>query len=154
MSPTSRELLMQQFRTTNYIGLAMIGCVFLYAGLIMGINHELIPVKIPPTLTGDSANIIKYILLFISILHYFVIKFFQKIAGKEAARLPAGSIITFAVSEAVAIYGLVLFFLSGNANDFFIFMAVSLFYFYIFYPKYADWERLLVQEMKANKSRK
>ena len=154
MSPTSRELLMQQFRTTNYIGLAMIGCVFLYAGLVMGINHGLIPVKIPRTLTGDTGNIIKYILLFISIFHYFVIKFFQKVAGKAANRLPAGAILTFALSEAVGIYGLILFLLSGNTNDFFIFIAISLFYFYIFYPKYTDWERLLVQEAKANKSRK
>ncbi|RJR42590.1 MAG: hypothetical protein C4567_06945 [Deltaproteobacteria bacterium] len=142
MSPTSRELLMQQFRTTNFIGLAMIGSVFLYAGLVLGINHGLIPVKIPRTLPADTANIVKYILLFVSILHYFIIKFFQKVAGKAANRLPAGAILTFALSEAVGVYGLVLFLLSGNANDFFIFMAVSLFYFYIFYPKYTDWERL------------
>jgi F0F1-type ATP synthase membrane subunit c/vacuolar-type H+-ATPase subunit K len=154
MSPISREALMQQFRTTNYIGLAMIGSVFLYAGLVMGINHGLIPMKIRPTLNSDVSTNIKYILLGISVLHYFIIKFFQKISMKAANRLPAASIIVFALSEAVGIYGLVLFLLTGNANDFFIFMAISLFYFFIFYPKYAEWERLLTPELQANPSRR
>lgn len=153
MSPTSRETLMQQFRTTNYIGLAMIGSVFLYAGLVLGIDHGLIPIKIRPTINIDVSIKIKYILLFLSLSHYFIIKFFQKISLKAANRLPAGSIIIFALSEAVSIYGLVLFILSGNANDFFIFMAISLFYFFIFYPKYADWERILTQEPQAKPSR-
>jgi F0F1-type ATP synthase membrane subunit c/vacuolar-type H+-ATPase subunit K len=154
VSPTSREVLINQFRTTNYIGLAMIGTVFLYAGLVLGINHGIIPIKIRPSFSTDASANIKYIMLFISVLHYFIIKFFQRTAAKATNRLSAGSMITFAVSEAVAIYGLVLFILSGNSNDFFIFMAISLFYFYIFYPKYTDWERLLVQERKVDKSRK
>jgi len=154
MSTISREALLQQFKTTNYIGLAMIGSVFIYAGLVMGISHGVIPIKLRPALSVDYSTYIKYILLFISLSHYFIIKFFQKIALKAANRLPAGSMLTFALSEAVGIYGLVLFILTGNANDFFIFMAISLFYFFIFYPKYADWERLLYQELKDNKSRK
>jgi len=152
MSPTSREALIQQFRTTNYIGLAMIGSVFIYAGLVLGISHGFIPVKLRPALSIDAAANTKYILLFISLGHYFIIKFFQKVAVKAANRLPAASMLTFFLSEAVGIYGLVLFFLSGNANDFFIFMAVSLFYFFIFYPKYAEWEKLLAQESKTKSS--
>jgi hypothetical protein len=31
-------------------------------------------------------------------------------------------------------------------------MAVSLFYFFIFYPKYAEWEKLLAQESKTKSS--
>lgn len=154
MSSISREALIQQFKATNYIGLAMIGAVFIYAGLVMGIAHGLIPIKMRPAVNIDLSTKLKYILLFVSVIHYFIIKFFQKVATKAANRLPAASIITFALSEAVGVYGLVLFLLTGNANDFFIFMAISLFYFFIFYPKYADWERLLTQESQANPSRK
>jgi F0F1-type ATP synthase membrane subunit c/vacuolar-type H+-ATPase subunit K len=152
MSPISREALIQQFRTANYLGLAMMGSVFIYAGLVLGINHGYLPIKIRPALSADISTKIKYILLFISLCHYFIIKFFQKISSRAVNRLPAASIIIFALSEAVGIYGLVLFLLTGNANNFFIFMAISLFYFYIFYPKYADWERLLEQELPANPS--
>jgi hypothetical protein len=151
-NPISREALILQFRTTNYIGLFMIGSVFFYAGFVLAISHGYIPIKIRPTLSADILTKIKYVLLLLSVIHFFIIKFFQKIAAREAKRLPAASIIVFAMSEGVAIYGLVLFLLTGNPNDFFIFMAISLFYFYIFYPKYANWERLLQQELQAKPS--
>lgn len=150
MSQISRGTLQQQFKTTNFIGLALMGSVFIYAGLVLSINLGYIPVKVRPALDAGLSTKIKYILLAIAVLHYFVIRFFQKIASVAAARLPAASIIIFTLSEAVSIYGLVLFFLTGVYTDFFIFMAISLFYFYIFYPKYADWERSWNQESPAN----
>jgi hypothetical protein len=151
-NPISREALLLQFRTTNYIGLFMIASVFLYAGFVLAISHGYIPIKIRPSLRADMLTKIKYVLLLLAVIHFFIIKFFLKIAAREARRLPAASIMVFALSEGVVIYGLVLFLLAGNANDFFIFMAISLFYFYIFYPKYADWERLLQQELQAKAS--
>ena len=154
MSSTSREALLQQFKTTNYIGLALIGSVFIYAGLVLGISHGYLPIKIPQTVSTDVSTKIKYILLFISLSHFFIIKFFQKISLKAANRLPAASMIMFTLSEAVSIYGLVLFLLTGNQTDFFIFMTISLFYFFIFYPKYTDWERLFRQEQQANRPRR
>lgn len=152
MRPPSREALMQLFRIINYIGLAMIGSVFICAGLVLGINHGYIPIKIPQTINLEVSAKIKYFFLFLSLCHYLIIKFFQKISIRAVYRLPAASIIIFTLSEIVSIYGLVLFLLTGNANDFFIFMTFSLFYFYLFYPKYADWERLLEQELQANPS--
>jgi len=153
MSQTSRNTLQQQFKTTNYLGLAMIGAVFLYAGIVTGINHGLIPFKPHQLIDAHISGTVKYILLFVSALHYFVIRFFQKISVKAVNRLPAASIIIFALCEAVSIYGLVLFLLTGIYTDFFIFMAISLFYFYIFYPRYQDWETLLIQELRKDKSR-
>lgn len=153
MSLVTREILIQQFRITNYIGLAMIGSVFIYASLVLGINHGYIPIKIPQTITLEVSVKIKYFFLFLSLCHYFIIKFFQKISIIAVYRLAGAYIIIFILSEIVSIYGLVLFILTGNTNDFFIFMAISLFYFFIFYPKYADWERLLTQELKADLAR-
>jgi len=40
----------------------------------------------------------------------------------------------------VALLGLVLFLLAGNALDFYTFMFLSLFYFWFFFPKIKDWE--------------
>jgi len=152
MSQISRQSLQQLFRIINYIGLAMIGSVFFCAGLVLGINHGYIPIKIPRTINLEVSAKIKYFFLFLSLCHYPIIKFFQKISTRAVYRLAGASIIIFTLSEIVGIYGLVLFLLTGDANNFFIFMAISLFYFYLFYPKYADWERLREQESPANPS--
>ena len=135
--------LQQQFKTTNYIGLAMMASVFLYAAIVLAIDKGYIPYKAQPGANIGTFTNIKYILLVLAILQYFVIKFFQKFSFKSVAYLPPGAILTFALCEAVSIYGLALFLLTGNSMDFYIFMLISLLYFYLFYPKYADWERLV-----------
>ncbi|MFI5329744.1 MAG: hypothetical protein ACHQ2F_01730 [Desulfobaccales bacterium] len=138
--------LQQQFKTTNYIGLAMMAAVFIYALIVICIDQSYLPYKAPPGNNSGTFTTLKYILLGLSVLQYFAIRFFQKFSLKSAAYLPPAAIITFALCEAVSIFGLVLFFLTGIANDFFIFMVISLLYFYLFYPKYADWERLWIQK--------
>lgn len=143
MAQMSRENLRQQFKTTNYIGLAMMASVFLYTIIVLCIDKGYLPYKAQPGTNIGLFIKIKYVLLVLAILHYFVIKFFQKFSLKSPAYLPPAAILTFALCEAVAIYGLVIFLLTGNSTDFFIFMMISLLYFYLFYPKLADWERFL-----------
>ncbi len=152
MNPMSKETLQRQFMLTNYIGLAMIGSVFVYAVVVFGIDRGYIPVSPPPNPNLEVFTTLKYILLFVSIVIYFIISFIQKIFAKSVRSLTTASIIVFALSEAVSIYGLVLFILTRNSTNFFIFMAISLFYFYHFYPKYEQWEQLLNQELQANPS--
>ncbi len=144
--------LQQQFRTTNNIGLAMMAAVFIYALIVICIDQGYLPYKAQPGSNSGAFTILKYILLVLAILQYFAIRFFQKFSLESAAYLPPAAIITFALCEAVSIYGLVVFFLTGNATDFFMFMAISLLYFYLFYPKYADWERLWKQGLSPKKS--
>ncbi|MCX5893274.1 MAG: hypothetical protein NTW80_09965 [Deltaproteobacteria bacterium] len=144
MAKIPQATLQQQFKTINYIGLAMMAAVFMYAVIVLSIDKGYLPYKAQPGANIGAFTTIKYILLGLSILQYFAIKFFQKFSLKSAAYLPAGAIITFALCEAVSIYGLVLFFLTGNAN--------SLLYFYLFYPKYSDWEKLWLQGLSKNKS--
>jgi hypothetical protein len=80
----------------------------------------------------------------LAIGHFFVIRYVQKIlATVTVERLFQAAVVTFALSESVAIFGLVLFLLSGKAMDFYLFMFLSLFYFWFFYPKYQDWEARL-----------
>jgi len=152
MSQIPRETLRQQFKVTNYIGLAMIGSVFIYAAIVLAIDNGYIPMERSRTANSAIFTQLKYILLLISILFYFIIKLLQNRLPQSLKNLPRGgilpivSLVTWALCEAVAIYGLVLFILTRNRNDFFLFMAISLFYFYIFYPKYADWERFFNQD--------
>jgi F0F1-type ATP synthase membrane subunit c/vacuolar-type H+-ATPase subunit K len=143
MSRISQGTLQQQFKTTNYVGLAMMASVFIYAVIVLCIDKGYIPYKVSHQIDISILAKLKYILLAISIFHYFIIRFFRKFSLKSAAYLPAASILIFALCEAVSIYGLVLFLLTGNSMDFYIFMLISLLYFYLFYPKYGDWEKLV-----------
>jgi F0F1-type ATP synthase membrane subunit c/vacuolar-type H+-ATPase subunit K len=146
MGQITQGTLQQQFKTTNFIGLTMMAAVFLYAGIVLAIDKGYIPYQVNLNVPQG----VRYILLIVSLLHYFIIRFFQKFSFKSVAYLPAGAILIFALCEAVGLYGLVLFLLTRNSSDFFIFMLLSLLYFYLFYPKYADWEKLANQGPSVN----
>jgi hypothetical protein len=126
--------------------MALIASVFLYAFLVLAISKGYLPVRLDSSLDKALLNNLSYVFLFLAVADYFILSFLKKISLKNVAFLQPLSIAIFALCESVSILGLVLFFLTGNANDFFIFMVISLLYFYLFYPKYADWERLAQQK--------
>lgn len=130
-----------RYLTANFIGLALIGTVFLYAAVVEVLKRTLAPFAGFAVLDPGQAQTLKYLFVALGIGHFFLIKFLQKIlAAHSLERLFQAAVVTFALSEAVAVYGLVLFLLSGHAMDFYLFMFLSLFYFWFFYPKYQEWE--------------
>jgi hypothetical protein len=58
----------------------------------------------------------------------------------EFGILTTAAVITYALCEAPAIFGLVLFFLGRNSSDFHLFLLCSLFYFAVYFPKFSRWE--------------
>jgi hypothetical protein len=167
MNQISQAILQKQFKITNYIGLVMIGSVFIFAFLVLAIDKGYFSFLENGNQKIDVAVLtkIKYLFILISVAFFLIIKFmkhtilrfFQKQYSQSlypvVLRLFAFTLLVFAMCETISIYGLVLFILSRNPTDFFIFMAISLLYFYLFYPQYADWERTLNQELQANPSR-
>lgn len=130
-----------RYLTANFIGLVMIGSVFIYAVVVEVLKWVLAPFTGFAAVTPGQAQMLKYLFVALAIGHFFLIKFMQKIlAADTLERLFQAAVVTFALSEAVAIFGLVLFLLTGNSLDFYLFMFLSLFYFWFFYPKYQDWE--------------
>ena len=162
MDPISREKMQQQFKVINLIFLAMISLPFILAAIVIAIHIGYISLE--PFFPAHAADItvvqmLKYILLAVSFLiiliNLFVNWFVNNIAFKSLTSYISyifGKLFILAFCEAVSIYGLVLFILSRNPTDFFIFMLISLLYFYLFRPKYADWERLWQQQLSLNKS--
>jgi hypothetical protein len=167
MAQTPQVTLQQQFKITNYIGLAMMGSIFIFAFLVLAIDKGYFAFLESGNQKVDIALVtkIKYLFLLISLGIFLIIKFmkntilrfFQKQYSQSqypvVLPLFASALLVFALCETISIYGLVLFILSRNPTDFFIFMAISLLYFYLFYPKYADWERFSHQELQANTPR-
>lgn len=138
------QQLKMRYLTVNFIGLALIGSVFIYAVVVEVLKRVLAPFPGFTTLTPAQVQMLKYLFVALAIANFFLIKFIQKILGSRSVQqLVQAAIITFALSESVAVFGLVLFLLAGNAMNFYLFMFLSLFYFWFFFPKYQNWEAQL-----------
>lgn len=136
--------LKQRYLVANLIGLAMVASVFIYAVVVEVMQRALAPFTGLAALSASQVQVLKYVLVGLALGHFFLLKSLPKVlAPPTAARLFLTAILTFALCEAVALYGLVFFLLSGRVFDFYLFFALSLFYFYFFYPKYQEWEQLL-----------
>lgn len=134
------QLKMRYF-TANLIGLAMIGSVFLYAGVVEVLKRTMAPFSGFAALAPAQVQTLKYLFVALGLAIFFLIKFLQKILKAHSVeQLFQAAVVTFALSESVGVLGLVLFLLAGNPVDFYLFMFLSLFYFWFFYPKYQDWE--------------
>jgi len=56
------------------------------------------------------------------------------------ARLHSAAVVALALGEAVAIYGLVLVVLAGRPSDYYIFAALALVGFVLYFPRREAWE--------------
>ena len=133
-----------RYLAVNFIGLAMIGAVFVYAGVVELIKWRLAPFAGFARLDPRTVGLLKYAFLALAAAQYGIIKAIRKILPvKSADNLAQAAVITFALCEAVALLGLVLFLLAGNSMDFYIFMVISLGFFYLVFRKYEQWEHRL-----------
>ena len=138
----SLTTLKARYLAVNFIGLAMIAAVFVYAGMVELVKWQWAPFAGFARLAPRTAGFLKYAFLALAAAQFGIIKVMQKIMpAKSADNLPQAAIITFALCESVAVLGLVLFLLAGNALDFYILMTISLGFFYLFFPKYEQWEQ-------------
>ena len=154
--PQSRnDDLRKAYRITAFIGLAMIASLVVYAVVAEVIKKQHAPFGgFSPM--PDVISTLRYVLLGVVAVEFFAIRFLNTLmlSGKApirsssmvspfspgVQRLISASIVTFAMCESVAIYGLVLFLIQGNSSDFYLFLALSLFYFIIYFPRYGIWE--------------
>ena len=140
----SLTALKARYLAVNFIGLAMIAAVFVYAGVVELIKWQWAPFAGFARLDPRTAGFLKYAFLALAAAQFGIIKAVQKILPMRSAdNLSQAAVITLALCEAVAVLGLVLFLLAGNAVDFYIFMMISLGFFYLFFPKYEQWEQRL-----------
>lgn len=152
------------YRTTVIIGAAIMATLFVYAGIVEVINaqnswsREYAPAP-------DVVALLRYVFLCVTVVDFFVIQFLKKrmlspdvpvqptsVTGPSAAearKLMTASIVSFALCESVAIYGLVLFVIGRNTSDFYLFLLISVFYFGVFFPRYGTWEEWMQERERA-----
>jgi F0F1-type ATP synthase membrane subunit c/vacuolar-type H+-ATPase subunit K len=154
METRSAADLQKAYKVTVVIGVVMIGTLFIYAGIVEFLKTQSSTFKEFGT-APDVVALLRYVLLGVAIVEFFAILYMKKAmlsaeAGVQQTSVvgPFGSegqlvtaaIVTFALCESVAIYGLVLFLLGRSTTDFYLFLLISLFYFGIFFPRYGSWE--------------
>lgn len=149
------------YRVAVIIGLAMMASQLVYAVIVGILDKDPSLIRSAPALSESQVEIMKFALLGVTVVIFFVIRFVNasllKLNGEagnlrdarsrqssgappEFGRLTTAAVVTYALCEAPAIFGLVLFFLGGNASDFHLFLLISLFFFAVHFPKFSQWE--------------
>jgi F0F1-type ATP synthase membrane subunit c/vacuolar-type H+-ATPase subunit K len=154
--------LRKAFRVTVVIGLVMMASVLIYAVVAEIIKKQNAPFSGFSPLPPDVFTTLRYALLAVAVIQYFIIQFLNKVMLSSNAPAmgtvsPAGSstplisasVVAFALSESVAVYGLVLFLIQGDSTDFYLFLMISLIYFTIYFPKYEKWEEWVREREKG-----
>lgn len=142
------------YRQAVVIGFALISSVLVYVLIVEWIGRDLGSWSEP--LPSGAAVTLKYVLLGLSLVLFFMIKFIrnrvlsadpttqinapEKSSTRRLMLLLNASVVTYALCEMVALFGLVLFFLTRNRFAFYPFMVISLIYFGIYFPRYTQWE--------------
>jgi F0F1-type ATP synthase membrane subunit c/vacuolar-type H+-ATPase subunit K len=147
------------YRVSVIIGLAIMASLLVYTIIVGLFESGSIALSDTPALLGNGLDLLKYALLGVSAINFIIIRFVnarllnaagrrdrvvdtrpRPAAGAEFGRLTTASIITYALCETPAIFGLVLYFLGRNSADFYLFLMVSLFYFATNFPRFSQWE--------------
>lgn len=159
--------LRRAYKTTVVIGLAMMASLLVYAILVELIRKQREPFGGFAPLPDDAAELFRFALLGIAVLEFFLIRVLNRLIlsakapmgksasyvqfGPEAQKLMTAAVVTFALCESIAVYGLVLFLVQGSSTDFYLFLVVSLFSFSVYFPKYGAWEAWM-KEKKKNRT--
>jgi F0F1-type ATP synthase membrane subunit c/vacuolar-type H+-ATPase subunit K len=93
---------------------------------------------------GLPHNLLRGIFAVLALAGFGFARFLQRsILEKTAAPAPGlttAAVVALALCEAVALYGFVLFLLTGRASDYYLFAAVSVVGFARYFPRREVWE--------------
>lgn len=144
--------LLQRFRTTALVWLAMLVSVVLYALIVEGFHRGWIPAGQPGVVpNGDRIHII---LLGLAVCTFFMAGAVKTIIlrGLEAPAVPSpaeaagklqgATIVAAALSESIVIMGLVEYMLLRRYGSFYLFAALSIVGFLVHAPRVSQWMRL------------
>ena len=143
------EELKRVYRLATIIGIAMISCLLIYALIVEVIK---VNVKININVPSSMVDLLRYLFFGIAIGEFLLIKFLRSrmVSGAPSPakiqKLLSMTIFTYALCESIAIYGLILFLIGGRRFDFYSLMILSLVFFAITFPRYAQWEEWLQKE--------
>lgn len=149
------------YRIAVIIGLAFMAGVLIYAVIVGLFENGTITLAGEAGLTGTTLEVVKFAMIGIAGILFPLMRFLSsKIMNAGADQMRQGSdpssheagaptefgplttstIITYALCEVPAIFGLVLYFIGRNSTDFYLFFLISMFFFATNFPKFSQWE--------------
>jgi F0F1-type ATP synthase membrane subunit c/vacuolar-type H+-ATPase subunit K len=147
------DKLSQAYRTTVILSAAMIASVFVYAGLV-----ELLPRLAPSSAAAAEAatvELLRKVFRGLALVNFLALAWLVNRAGRPVgepllrlSKLKTLTTVGLALAESIALYGLVLFFLSRDPIDFYYLLLVSLLSFIVVFPRHDRWREAL-NEMPA-----
>jgi hypothetical protein len=155
MEPINEESLRKGYRLAVYICCAMIASVFLYTGVAEYLAIKNAPFHGYSPMPAAVYDKLRLILLGVALVDLALIPFIRNSALKAGSRpgtanvanlpepvgrLVTASIISFALCESIAIYGLVLFLINGGRQEFYLFLLIALVAFAIHFPRFGRWQ--------------
>jgi F0F1-type ATP synthase membrane subunit c/vacuolar-type H+-ATPase subunit K len=144
---TSAGQLRRGYWITTVIGGAMLASLAFYVLVVEIIRANRLA---PPGLAGDDPTVLRYLFVAVGVAMLVMarVERARMLAASTgvaetriaAGRLQTATIVSLAASEAVAILGLVLFFLTGHSRDFYLFLAPAVLGFILNFPRWSHWE--------------
>jgi hypothetical protein len=133
------------YRTSTIISYAVAASVLVYAVVVEVFKFQEISLHLIPV---DFLDMLRFVFVFLSFAGYFIINFCnKKLLTRSSAdttetllgRLALANIVSMALSELPALFGLILFLGSGNSRDFYLLLLISVLLFYYFFPRASFW---------------
>ena len=148
------ESLRRTFKTASLIGLGEIVGLAVYLLLEEIIRSQKRPFFgfFSETLDGGARMALRYAfyagaVAIVLLLRFVTGRHFRKIEGLNAEtalpRLLRSSVVALTLAGLPAFLGLVLFLIAGYNRDFYVLLFVSLFLFFMHFPRLKNWEDVL-----------
>lgn len=162
MNANPKQDLKKAYSIAAIIGIFMIASVFALLAIVqLMVHYE--PLKSLPRVA--DLETIRYILYAAGLIDFFLISFVNKailakklsvsnepqpndIFTPEIQLQITASIISYALCEAIALYGFILFIFSRETVDFYPFWLGSLISFAAYFPRYKQWQ---LQDKRGNR---
>jgi len=144
MEPPPSELAIARL-----IGFALAGSVAIL--VVLAEVLQATGVVTASSVSGDAASFLQPIFIVVSVVQILAIRPLQRVIRSRPAgardtpetRLLAATIVSLALCEGVAIYGFVLFVLTGRTNESYVFSILAAAFLAVHFPSEARWQQLL-----------
>lgn len=137
------------YQQTSLICMIILCSSFAFIGIVEFFKNR--PLNIQ--LDQDAIQFFKYVfygLVFAEIIALQVLRYamLDKASGStpNIQKLQIVAIITAALSESIAVYGLVMFLIIGSYQEFYVFLIIAVILQIYYFPKYSYWQTWLGEE--------
>ena len=135
----------RHYRVSRTIGAAMIASLLVYAVVVEMVRARFAPFE--GFARFPQWEVLRYVFVGLAVADAVLVRILKArlLAARPAgvapgAALQMASIVTFALCEAVGVFGFVLFLVTGSAVDFYFFLVLSLLLFGIHFPRWDQWQ--------------